>query len=162
MAHAAPASGTRRTTGSTDRTSRAPDTVLGPRVHAVARVAVPAVLGLLYGYWAAQMRRDAGPITGWNVLFGIVTGVVFMLVWMAVAAVAPRLARGAHAAMWGAFAGIAFGFLYSQGDSSVLRCSMTALLVGAGVFLAMFYRITAHEEAAETAAGDRTRARPTA
>lgn len=78
MAHAAPAGGFART----------PD-VFGAKVHTAARYGIPVVLGLVYGYWAAANRRDGGPITGWNVLFGFVTAIAFIVLCIAVATFAP-------------------------------------------------------------------------
>ncbi|MFJ8466546.1 hypothetical protein [Streptomyces swartbergensis] len=140
MAHAAPAS--RKVT--TRR--RTPD-VFSPRTHAMARIAVPVVLGLVYGYWAAAIRRDAGPITGWNLLFGFLTALVFAVLYVAVREVAPRLLRELHALLWFAFTGCAIGFLYSQTGESVLRSTGVGLVVGAGVLVTLFYRYYTREDA---------------
>ncbi|MET7441359.1 MULTISPECIES: hypothetical protein [unclassified Streptomyces] len=146
MAQAAPASGTPRTSGSTGgaRTPSARPDVFGARMHIVV---VPVVLGLVYGFWAAQIRRDAGAVTGWNVLFGFVCAIVFMAVWAALRVAAPHLRRELHALAWAAFAGIALGFLHSQSHSSVLWSVLMALAVAAGVYVALFYRYYTHEDA---------------
>ncbi|GHB24209.1 hypothetical protein GCM10010377_12730 [Streptomyces viridiviolaceus] len=141
MAHTAPAIG-----GTTRPGPSTPD-VFGPGVHAVARWAVPVVLGLVYGYWAAANRRDAGPITGWNLLFGFLTALVFAVLYVAVRAIAQRLRRELHAVAWAAFAGIAFGFLYSQTGASVLKSTGLSLVIGAALFAVLFYRYYTHEDA---------------
>ncbi|MEV5440131.1 hypothetical protein AB0K80_29610 [Streptomyces sp. NPDC052682] len=141
MAHAAPAPGRART-----QRQRTPD-VFGPRVHTAARWALPVVLGLLYGYWAAANRRDGGPITGWNVLFGFVTAFAFMVLYVAVRAVAPRLMREMHALAWAVFAGCAIGFLYEQGGATVLAAIVLGLVIAAAFFLALLYRFSAREDA---------------
>jgi hypothetical protein len=110
-------------------------------------VAVPVVLGLVYGYWAAANRRSGGEITGWNLLFGFVTAIAFMVLYAAVRYVAARMIREVHAIMWGAFAGGTFGFLYSQTDASVLRSSLMGLVIGAVCFVVLFYRYYTHEDA---------------
>ncbi|GAQ61593.1 hypothetical protein ACKI1J_20540 [Streptomyces scabiei] len=123
--------------------------VFSERTHALANRIVPVALGLVYGYWAAAMNRDAGPITGWNVLFGLVTAFVFAALHIAVLTVAPRLRRELHAALWAAFAGCAFGFLYSQASQhSVLRSVAMSLAVAAGFLVVNFYRYYTHEDAA--------------
>ncbi|PBC62339.1 hypothetical protein BKI49_18980 [Streptomyces sp. Tue6028] len=140
MAQAAPvspASGTPHT----------PD-VFGERTHAIARWAVPAALGLVYGYWAAAITRYGGPITGWNVLFGFVCAIVFAALLMGVSRLAPLMKRELHAVVWGAFAGCAVGFLFSQSNASVLSSSLMGLVAGAAVFLGAFYRYYTHEDAA--------------
>ncbi|NEC84670.1 hypothetical protein [Streptomyces sp. SID12501] len=122
--------------------------VFGARSHLAANRALPVVLGLVYGFWAAANRRDGGPITGWNVLFGFVSALAFMAVLVGVRAMAPRLAREPHAVAWGAFAGVAFGFLYSQTGASVLRSCGNSLVVAASVSAVLFYRYYTREDAA--------------
>ncbi|BBC34835.1 hypothetical protein SGFS_061290 [Streptomyces graminofaciens] len=123
--------------------------VFGARTHLVAHRAVPVVLGLVYGYWAAAMNRSAGPITGWNILFGFVTAFVFAALYVGVRALAPRLPRELHATLWASFAGCAFGFLYSQDSShSVLRSVFMSLVIAASVFAVAFYRYYTREDAA--------------
>lgn len=142
MAHAAPA------TGAVTRHGAPPD-VFSERTHAIARWATPAVLGLIYGYWAAANTRYGGPITGWNLLFGFVTAIVFFAVYMGVQALAPRLPREVHAVLWGAFAGIAVGFLFSLSGRghAVLESAILGLVIGAVVFCTLFYRYYTHEDA---------------
>ncbi|MEU0407826.1 hypothetical protein ABZ307_08365 [Streptomyces griseorubiginosus] len=135
MAHAAPRGGFART----------PD-VFSPRVHLAARYGIPVVLGLVYGYWAAANRRDGGPITGWNILFGFVTALAFIVLCLAVATFAPLLKRELHSAVKSGFAGAAVGFLYSQTGESVLRSAALGLVVAAGIFVVFFYRYYTHED----------------
>ncbi|MFF4113770.1 hypothetical protein [Streptomyces sp. NPDC001714] len=141
MAQAAP------TSGGMPRSGRTPD-VFSAQMHARARVAIPVVTGLIYGYWAAANRRMGGPITGWNLLFGFLTALVFAVVLFAVLTIAPRLRRELHAVVWTAFMGVAFGFLYSQSGDSILRSIAMALAVAAVTFIVMFYRFYTHEDAA--------------
>ncbi|CAL9512557.1 hypothetical protein [Streptomyces sp. NPDC057838] len=140
MAHAAPAS--RGTTAP----RRRPD-VLSARTHAAAAVALPVVLGLIYGFWAAANRRHGGPITGWNLLFGFLTALVFAVVFAALWRLAPRLRRELHALSWFVFTGCAVGFLVSQSGESVLKSAGLGLAVGVGVLLTMFYRYYTREDA---------------
>ncbi|WP_405819042.1 hypothetical protein OG241_28145 [Streptomyces sp. NBC_01390] len=122
--------------------------IFSARAHLAANRALPVVLGLVYGFWAAANRRGGGPITGWNVLFGFVSALAFMAVFIGVRAVAPRLRRELHAVAWGAFAGVAFGFVYSQTGASVLRSAGNSLAVAASVSAVLFYRYYTHEDAA--------------
>ncbi|WP_149823575.1 hypothetical protein [Streptomyces tailanensis] len=133
--------------------SRTPSTPYTPdifdeRTHTVTRWVLPMLLGLVYGYWAAANNRSGGPITGWNVLFGFGTAIVFAALYLAVQAVAPRLRRERHALLWAAFAGCAFGFLYQQAGHTVVRSTLMALGIAAGVFAVAFYRYYTHEDAA--------------
>ncbi|MFG2886451.1 hypothetical protein ACGFYV_29815 [Streptomyces sp. NPDC048297] len=155
MAHAAPAPGGMPRPGLAPGSGgeapgsavhRPPD-VFDARTHQIARVAVPVVLALVYGYWAAANRRSGGPITGWNVLFGFVTAIVFAVVCFGMLTVAPRLRREMHAVMWTVFAGCAFGFLYSQTGESIIRSVGMSLAVAAVTFVVFFYRYYTHEDA---------------
>ncbi len=55
------------------------------------------MLGLIYGYWVAANNRSGGPITGWNVLLGFVSAIVFAALWMGIHALAPHVMRELHA-----------------------------------------------------------------
>ncbi|KPI09436.1 hypothetical protein OK074_3242 [Actinobacteria bacterium OK074] len=122
--------------------------VFGAREHRAAALAVPVAVGLVYGFWCAAIRRDGGPITGWNVLFGFVCALAFAAVWTGVRLLAPRLKREPHAVLWAAFAGVALGFVHSQTGASVLRSAFIAVALAVPVFLVLFYRYYTHEDAA--------------
>ncbi|MGX4691080.1 hypothetical protein [Streptomyces sp. JNUCC 63] len=141
MAHAAPVYG-RTTRGSTRR----PD-LFSPRAHAIGRWAAPFALGLIYGYWAAAIRRHGGPITTGNLVFGFVTTIVFTVVLASVLVLGPRLGREPHAVLWFAFIGVAFGFLFSQSGESVWLSVALSLLAGIGVGVICFYWFYTHEDA---------------
>jgi hypothetical protein len=151
MAHAAPTPGgmhgmRRPARRGMTRPTRTPD-LFSERVHTVARYAIPVVLGLVYGYWAAANRRDGGPITGWNILFGFVTAFAFIVLCLAVATFAPMLKRELHSMTKSGFAGAAIGFLYSLTGASVLRSTVMGLVIAAAIFGVFFYRYYTREDA---------------
>ncbi len=148
MAHATPVPGTTGTPPAGFR--RPPDEpdVFSERTHLAARWAWPASLGLVYGYWAAAIDREGGPITGWNLLFGFASALAFTVLYLGVRTVAPRLKREPRALAWAAFTGIAYGFLFSQTGASVLHSSVMALAGATAVFTAAFYRYHTHEDTA--------------
>ncbi|MFF4398272.1 hypothetical protein [Streptomyces sp. NPDC001480] len=143
MAHAAP------TSGEVARYGGPPD-VFSERTHAITRWAFPLVLALIYGYWAAANTRYGGPITGWNVLFGFVTAIVFFALYMGVQAVGPHVKREVHAFLWAALWGSALGFLYSLSGRghTVLASAGLAVAFAVPLFAAIFYRYYTHEDAA--------------
>ncbi|MFF4347291.1 hypothetical protein [Streptomyces sp. NPDC001530] len=147
MAHAAPASPVPRTPGIPAIPTPSTPDVFDERTHRIARWATPVVGGLIYGYWAAAINRDAGPITGWNVLFGFVCTIGFAALYIGVRAMAPLLKRELHAVLWASFAGITFGFLYSQTGETVLQSTWMGLVIAATVFALAFYRYYTHEDA---------------
>ncbi|MER6983628.1 hypothetical protein [Streptomyces carpinensis] len=144
MAHAAPVPA--RTTSTTRIEPRTPDFFSG-RAHTVGRWAVPFVIGLVYGYWAAANRRAGGPITTGNLVFGFVTVIVFTVLMAGVLYVAPRLRRELHAFVWFLFSAVAFGFLYNQSGESLLLTVGLSLGFGAIVGLFCFYWFYTHEDA---------------
>ncbi|MFC8199108.1 hypothetical protein ACFWBR_32855 [Streptomyces sp. NPDC060006] len=118
-----------------------------PAIPAVtAKLVVPALAGVVYGLWTSGIDRHSGPITGWNVLLGVVSALVFAGVMYGIHTFAPRLPRELHAFAWAAFAGISFGFLYSLSDASVLKSAGLSLVVTAGVFAMVFYRFYTTED----------------
>ncbi|WP_330297542.1 hypothetical protein [Streptomyces sp. NBC_00503] len=136
MAHAAPtAPGRHRQTaaGGTTHLSRS----------ALTR---PLLMGLVYGVYAAFMKRQMGPVDAGNVFYGILCGAIFAACLFALARIGPRLKRELHAAAYGAFAGISFGYLYSLAGESIFKSSGISLLVGAGVAAAAFYRYYTRED----------------
>lgn len=161
MAHAAPASRgpgrtgdpaaptTRNTenAGLAENTENASTDIFGPGAHRAVKWALPLVLGLLFGYWAAANRRGGGPLTGWNLLFGFVAAFAFMALYVAVRALAPRLRREPHALLWAGFAGAAVGFLVSQTGSTLLRSAGLGLVVAAAFLAVLFYRFSTREDA---------------
>ncbi|MGW5332209.1 hypothetical protein [Streptomyces bauhiniae] len=149
MAHAAPAPGTPTRGGRKDapKAITPPPDIFDHRTHRMARVAVPVLLALVYGYWAAANRRSGGPITGWNLLFGFLTALVFAVVLFAVLTVTPRLRRETHALLWAVFAGVSFGFLYHQAGPSPVRSVGIPLIVAAVTFVVFFYRFYTREDA---------------
>ena len=135
MAHVAPTSSTSPTSST-------------PRLFSDAtRFGAGAViLGFLYGMVVAQ--RDGGSLPDANAWLGIVSGVVFAALFMGVHRMAPRLPRELRATAWATFTGVAVGYLYSQGmpGPSVLRSTMMALGIAAGVFAVTFYRYYTSED----------------
>ncbi|MVO86467.1 hypothetical protein GPA10_17290 [Streptomyces sp. p1417] len=107
--------------------------------------AVPALLAVVYGLWAAANHRDGGPITGGNVLLGVVSGLVFGALYAGLRQAAPTLPRELRAGAWAVFAGLSFGFLCGLTDASVLRTAAMAAAVAAAVFATVFYRYYTRE-----------------
>ncbi len=140
MAHAAP-----RNRGMLEQ-GRTTD-VFDARTHRMARIVLPVLAALVYGFWAAANRRYGGPITGWNLLFGFVTALVFAVVLITLLTVAPKLHRGLHALAWAAFTGCAVGFLFSQSNGSIYRSVALGVGVTIGTFLVLFYRYYTTEDA---------------
>ncbi|MFJ6720900.1 hypothetical protein [Streptomyces sp. NPDC091259] len=136
MAHAAPTA------------PRRPQLTTGADTRHVSRSALvlPLLLGLVYGVWAAFIQRQMGPVDAGNVFYGILCGVVFAGCVFALARFGPRLAREPHAAAWGAFAGIAIGYLFSLTNESVLRSTAIGLAVAVATGLTAFYRYYTHED----------------
>ncbi|PCG81473.1 hypothetical protein CIB93_35215 [Streptomyces sp. WZ.A104] len=117
----------------------------GPRAHARDRHhtplawALPLVLGVIYGFYAAFIRRDGGPSTGGQVLLGLVSGAALAALCFALGRIQQSLPRELRAVAYGALTACAIGFLVSLTDTSVLRSAGLGLVVGAGVLCTAFY-----------------------
>ncbi|MET9963098.1 hypothetical protein ABZ128_29205 [Streptomyces sp. NPDC006326] len=137
MAHAAPTAQRRHwhATGAHDASR---DQMKGQLTRAL-------LLGLVYGVYAAFMNRNMGPVDAGNVFYGILCGALFAAVMFGLARVGPRLKREVHAAGYGAFGGIAVGYLYSMADHSILRSCWVGLITGVGVGLVAYYRYHTRE-----------------
>ncbi|MFF4443302.1 hypothetical protein [Streptomyces sp. NPDC001502] len=135
MAHAAPTAFGRQKRQTASKT----------HLHKSAFVG-PLLLGLVYGVWAAFMKRQMGPVDAGNVFYGILCGVLFAGIMFALARIGPRLKREVHAAAYGAFGGIAVGYLHSLTDQSILKSTVVGLAVAAGVGAIAFYRYYTHED----------------
>lgn len=138
MAHAAPAP-TRSTPGG--RPAAVPPTA--------AAVAVPVITGALYGFWAANIQRFGQGVTGGNIALGFVTGIVVAALCFGIHQWSKRQGAahiGARALVWGAFAGIAVGFLHSLANGAVVWSVVLGLFVAAATFVAVYYRYYSSSE----------------
>ncbi|MFE4856228.1 hypothetical protein [Streptomyces sp. NPDC056670] len=120
-----------------------------PTAHHPSRaaVAVPVVLGVAYGIWAAGIQRNGGNgvITWGQVILGVVAGGLLIALGLGLLRIQSALPREIRAAAYGALFGCAMGFLYSLSDHSVLRSAGIGAAFGAGMLLTAFYVFYTHE-----------------
>ncbi|MEU9857019.1 hypothetical protein [Streptomyces sp. NPDC047974] len=108
---------------------------------------MPAVIGVLYGLWAATVSRHGGALTWGQLWLGIVSALALGGALWALRTYGRALPREARAVAWGAVTGGATGFLYSLSGASVLSSSGLGLAVGIAVGAGMFYLFYTHEDA---------------
>ncbi|MEV7519245.1 hypothetical protein [Streptomyces sp. NPDC091371] len=106
----------------------------------------PLLLGLVYGVWAAYIERQAGPVDAANVFYGILCGVLFAGIAFGLDRMGPSVMQEVRAAAYGAFGGIAVGYLHSLTNQSILKAVVVGLFAGIGVGVAAFYRFHTHED----------------
>ncbi|MEU9099173.1 hypothetical protein [Streptomyces sp. NPDC048361] len=114
-----------------------------------AALAVPVVLGVAYGIWAAAIQRNAGSsgvLTGGQIVLGVVSGVVLIALGLGLLRVQSALPREIRAAAYATVFGCAMGFLYSLSDHSVLRSSGIGAIWGGAMLLVSFYVFYTHEQ----------------
>ncbi|MFH8578902.1 hypothetical protein OHB11_19980 [Streptomyces zaomyceticus] len=109
---------------------------------------VPVTLGVLYGLWAPTIARDGGPLTWGQLGLGLISAVVVAAGIHLLRRHGHVLPREVRAAAWGAFSGIAVGFLFSLSDASILSSSGLGLAFGAVTGTAAYYLFYTHEDAA--------------
>lgn len=144
MAHAAPAQSAGSTRGARGGGNRA------RLIHLFTGAQAPFWMAAAYGLWASVTTRYAGPVTGWNVFFGLVTGILFGVFYVVVRAVTPAIPRLRRALVWAVFWALAVGFLHSLSNSGILWDVILALIVGAATFaMAMYHFFTkeVHDDA---------------
>ncbi|MFE2434691.1 hypothetical protein [Streptomyces sp. NPDC059409] len=159
MAHAVPTPGT--PTGTRTRTGGGPGRgtpgrptpdVLGEKTHLLMKWGMPVATALVYGYWVASVRRHGGPITGTNLLFGFMSALAFVILYFLIRSVGRRLPPEPHAALWGAFAGSALGFIYSGSGVAMFTAILASLLLAGAVTGSLVYHYYTHRDAEEARA----------
>ncbi|MDJ0461936.1 hypothetical protein [Streptomyces sp. H27-C3] len=107
--------------------------------HLSAALGVPLVLGVLYGIYVAFRARDGSSLTGWNVLLGVLCGLIVTALGALLVRNGGALPRELRAGAYGALFGVAMGFLHSLGDTSILRSVTMGAVLGAALAAASFY-----------------------
>ncbi|MEV4425902.1 hypothetical protein ACN9M0_17400 [Streptomyces sp. R-07] len=109
--------------------------------------ALPATIGVLYGLYAPVIVRDGGALSWGQLWLGIISAVVVAVGMYGLRRYGHALPREARAAAWGAYAGIAIGFLYSLSGASIYSSTLLGLIVGGVSGGAAFYLFYTHEDA---------------
>ena len=110
--------------------------------------ALPATLGVIYGWSTAFVEKSGAPVTWGLFWLGLISAVVLAGAVYGIHRIGHSLPRELHAAAWGGLAGIAVGFVYSLSDVSILSATVLGLIIGAGVTAGAFYLYYTHEDAA--------------
>ncbi|MER5960917.1 hypothetical protein [Streptomyces sp. NPDC002057] len=110
--------------------------------------AVPIVVGVLYGLYAATVARQGGPTTLGQLWVGLVSAIVLAVGIHTLHRHGRALPRELRAVAWGALSGIAVGFLFSLSGASILSSSGLGLAFGAVNVAAAYYHYYTHEDAA--------------
>ncbi|MFC9394036.1 MULTISPECIES: hypothetical protein [unclassified Streptomyces] len=109
--------------------------------------AVPATIGILYGLYAPVIVRDGGALSWGQFWLGLISAVVVAVGMYALRRYGHVLPRELRGAAWGAYAGIAIGFLYSLSGASIYSSVLLGLIVGAIAGGSAFYLFYTHEDA---------------
>lgn len=109
------------------------------------RWALPLGLGAFYALYAGFLFRSAGPTSWADVLFGLVSGVVFGALAYVLGRTQRALPRELRGIAYGALAGIGVGFLHNVSGATVLASSGMGLMVGGAVGCVAFYLFYTHE-----------------
>lgn len=109
------------------------------RHHGSLAWAMPVTLGVFFGFMAGFLRREGAPVDWWDVLYGVVAGLVFAAVAFGLGRIQHNLMPELHAGAYGALCGIALGFLHSLTGASVLTAVVTGLVFGGMMLVGSFY-----------------------
>ncbi|MFF0475104.1 hypothetical protein [Streptomyces sp. NPDC004284] len=108
---------------------------------------VPVTIGVSYGLYAPVIVRDGGALSWGQFWLGLISAVVVAVAMYALRRYGHHLPRELRGAAWGAYAGIAVGFLYSLSGASIYSSTLLGLIVGAVSGGAAFYLFYTHEDA---------------
>ncbi|MFF0446247.1 hypothetical protein ACFYT4_07500 [Streptomyces sp. NPDC004609] len=121
----------------------APATVSARRFGSLAW-GIPLALGTLFGFYAGFLRRTGEAVSWWDVLYGVVAGIVFTAVAYGLGRIQGALPRELRAAAYGGLCGLAVGFLHSLTGASVIRSTgmglIFAFVMGAVSFYVFYVR----------------------
>ncbi|WP_239096249.1 hypothetical protein [Streptomyces sp. SID11385] len=98
-----------------------------------------------YGVWASVTTRHEHKMTGWNVLYGCVAGIVFGLLYLALRQLTPAIPRVRRAVVWAVFWGCSIGYLHSLSHQTIYWSVILGLILGASAYLMAFYRFYTSE-----------------
>jgi hypothetical protein len=110
-----------------------------PRHLSPLLMAVPLVVGISYGSYAAYLQRDGGPATFEQLWLALISGAGIAVLTLLLGRFQHALRRELRAGAYGALVGGALGFLYSLSESSPLRASGMGFGVGLATVLATYY-----------------------
>ncbi|MER7000378.1 hypothetical protein [Streptomyces sp. NPDC000410] len=116
------------------------------RRHISLGVAVPLVIGVVYGFYTSFMAREAGASVGAQLVIGFVSGVVLAGLCFALGRVQRALPRELRAAAYAVLMGCSVGYLYSLSGRSILTVTVLALVLAAVTFCVTFYVFYTHED----------------
>lgn len=113
-------------------------------------IAVPVVLGAVYGLYTSFMARTAGESAGAQFAIGLISCVALAGLCFALGRFQHSLPKELRAAAYAALVGIAIGYLNSLSGDSILTSIVLSVIIAAATFCVMFYAIYVHEEPARS------------
>ncbi|MGK5629070.1 hypothetical protein [Streptomyces sp. URMC 123] len=107
--------------------------------HPSARWAIPLLIGVVYGLYAGCVDANNGTPGGRAAVFGVVAGLVVAAACFALGRRQSTMVRETRAAAYGGLLGAAMGLLFCLSGWSVLKSSITGLIVGGAMAAVVFY-----------------------
>ncbi|MFJ6630962.1 hypothetical protein ACIQMR_06040 [Streptomyces sp. NPDC091376] len=109
-------------------------------------IALPVVIGVLYGLYTSFIARTSGESAGAQFAIGLISCLVLAGLCYALGRYQHRLPRGLRAVAYAALVGVAVGYLNSLSGDSVLTAIVLAVIITAATFCVMFYTFYVHED----------------
>ncbi|GAA2238226.1 hypothetical protein GCM10010232_26250 [Streptomyces amakusaensis] len=116
------------------------------RHHGSLGWAIPVALGTLFGFYAGFLRRTGEAVSWWDVLYGVVAGLIFTALAFGLGRIQHALPQELRAAAYAALCGVAIGFLHSLTGTSILRSVGMGLFFAAAMLVVSFYVFHTREE----------------
>ncbi|MER7661983.1 MULTISPECIES: hypothetical protein [unclassified Streptomyces] len=109
------------------------------RHHGSLSWAMPLGLGTLFGFYAGFLRRTGEAVSWWDVLYGVVAGLIFTAVAYGLGRIQNALPREVRAGAYAVVCGMSIGFLHSLTGTSILRSAGMGLIFAAVMFVVSYY-----------------------
>ncbi|MGW4204028.1 hypothetical protein, partial [Streptomyces sp. NPDC004726] len=105
---------------------------------------MPIALGTLFGFYAGFLRRTGEAVSWWDVLYGVVAGLIFTAIAYGLGRIQGALPRELRSTAYAVVCGVAIGFLHNLTGASVLRSVGIGLVFAVVMWVVSFYVLYTH------------------
>ncbi|MEU2108054.1 hypothetical protein [Streptomyces sp. NPDC019507] len=109
-------------------------------------IALPAVIGVIYGLYTSFIARMSGESAGAQFAIGLISCLVIAGLCYALGRYQHSLPRELRAVAYAVLVGCSVGYLNSLSGDSILTSVVLSVIIAAATFCVMFYTFYVHED----------------